>query len=69
MAMKLDRDTLDRFRTLSPRDAFREARSAVYATGAAGSEDFLNVYNQLVEGGILSWEQVEEFEDRPPGRA
>ncbi len=57
-----DPDTLERFRGASPRDVFWEAKAAIYRTGAASSEDFLDAFEEIVDAGILSWEQVEEFE-------
>jgi hypothetical protein len=64
MAVRFDDKTLERLRSLDPDDAFREVRDAVYSLGDVGSEDFLGAYEQLVERGILSWDQVEEFEER-----
>jgi hypothetical protein len=57
-----DAETLDRFRTMAPREAFGEARGAVYRMGGGTSDDFLEVYQALVDEGILTWEQIEEFE-------
>ncbi len=62
MAAVLDSETLDRLRTMSPRQAYDTARQAVYRSGAVSSEDFLDVYEQMVDEGILSWDQVGEFE-------
>ncbi len=62
MAAVLDPETLDRLRTMTPRQAYESARRAVYRSGAVSSEDFLDVYEQMVDEGILSWEQVGEFE-------
>ncbi len=62
MAAVLDPETLDRLRTLTPRQAYETARQAVYRSGAVSSEDFLDVYEQMVDEGILSWDQVGEFE-------
>jgi hypothetical protein len=64
MAVRFDDKTLERLRSLDPDEAFREVRNAVYAHDDVGSEDFLSAYEQLVERGILSWEQVEELEER-----
>ena len=44
-----------------PAKAYREATDAVYRSGAASSADFLDVYEQLVENGILSWDEIESF--------
>jgi hypothetical protein len=57
----LDRETLERLRALSPREAFRNATDAVYRAGAVSSEDFLDIYEQMVDAGILSWEEIEEL--------
>lgn len=58
-----DPETVDRLRQGDPRQAFLEVKEAVYRAGSASSEDFLEAYTQLVDAGILSWEQIEEFED------
>jgi hypothetical protein len=62
MAAVLDPETLDRLRTMPPRQAYETARQSVYGAGAVSSEDFLDVFEQMVDEGILSWEQVGEFE-------
>ncbi len=62
MAAGFDRETLDRLRTMTPRQAYMEAKNAVFRSGAVSSEDFLDVYEQMVEQGILTWDQVEEYE-------
>jgi hypothetical protein len=62
MAVRLDAETIARFRTMSPEDVFRQVTDAVYAAGGAGSEDFLDVYEQLVEEGILRLDQVRPFD-------
>lgn len=60
---EFDPQTLDRFRALEPRAVFEEVRDALYRRGAASSADFLEVYEELVSEGILTWEQIEGFED------
>ena len=57
-----DPDTLERIRYLTPRDAFFETKRLVWSSGATTSEDFREAFEALVEHGILTWEQVEEFE-------
>jgi len=57
-----DLETMERFRKADPREAFWEVKSSIYRTGGATSEDFLNAFEELVDAGILSWEQIEEFE-------
>ncbi len=59
-----DPKTLRYFREMSPKDAFEEARSAVYQLGAVSSAEFLDVYQELVDQGILSWSQIEDYERR-----
>jgi len=61
MAAELDRDTIERYRSLSARDAFEQAKSAGYRAGAVSSDDFLDLFGQLVDEGILTWDQVEDF--------
>jgi len=60
---EFDPQTLDRFRALEPQAVFEEVRDALYRRGAASSGDFLEVYEELVSEGILTWEQIEGFED------
>jgi len=67
MAVELDRDTIERFRKLSPRDAFLQAKDTAYRAGATSSEDLLDLFEQLVDQKVLSWAEVEEY-DRSPSR-
>ena len=62
MAAVFDPETLERLRTMTARQAFLVAREAVYRSGPVSSDDFADVYGQLVEEGILSWEEVEAFD-------
>jgi len=62
MAVAFDRETIERFRSLPPRQALEQAKNAIYRAGQPGSEDFLDIYEQLVDESILTWEQIEEFE-------
>lgn len=62
MTLRLDEETIERLRSLGPEKAVVTAQDAVFATKEAGSEDFLDLYEQLVEEGILSWDQVEQYD-------
>lgn len=62
MAVAFDPETLARFRRLPPGKVYQEAREAVYKAGATNSGDFLDVYEELVNQGILSWDQIEEYD-------
>jgi hypothetical protein len=64
MAARLDEKTIGRLRSMPPREAFRAAKRAVFGGAEVGSEDFLDAYEQLVEHGILTWDQVEEYDGR-----
>jgi len=57
-----DPETVSRLRRAHPREAFWEVKQAIYKTGGASSEDFLNAFEELVDAGVLSWDQIEEFE-------
>ncbi len=63
MASVFDPETLEVFRKLSPRQAFEKVRDHVYRSGAATSDDFRDAFEELIDEGILTWEQVEEFEE------
>lgn len=63
MPIKFDPDTLDRFRRLTPNEIYTEVTAAVHQTpGGVGSEDFLDALETLVDEGILSWDQIENFD-------
>ena len=62
MAAVLHPDTVEWLRGLPPRKAYKEAREAVYRSGPVSSEDFLDVYEQLVEEDILTWDQINAFD-------
>jgi hypothetical protein len=64
MATRMDDETIGRLRKMPPEKAFKVAKSFVYSGREIGSEDFLDAYEQLVEHGILTWDQVEEFDGR-----
>ncbi len=64
MPSVFDAETLDRFRALAPREAYEQVLDLVYRSGARTSEDFREAFEDLVEHGILTWEQVEEFGGR-----
>jgi hypothetical protein len=57
-----DETTLERFRGMRPREVYEEARDAVYRLGSTTSEQFVDVFDSLVDKGILTWSQIEEFE-------
>lgn len=60
-----DERTIERFRAIGPERAFAEAKDAVYRLGGTTSDDFLEVFEELVRRGVLSWEQVDELESQP----
>ncbi|MDH3284611.1 MAG: hypothetical protein OEQ13_07715 [Acidobacteriota bacterium] len=62
MSTSLDAETIERFRKMPIEQAFRAAKDAVYGLGNVGSEDFLDVYEQLVEAGVMSWAEIETLE-------
>ena len=59
-----DRETLAKFRAMTPRQAYETAKDAVYRLGAVSSTDFHEVWEELVAHGILTWSQIEEFDGR-----
>ena len=64
MALKFDPETLERFRSMTPKQIYSAVNEAVHkAPGSPGSEDFLDALDSLVDEGILSWDQIENFED------
>jgi len=64
MPIKFDSETLERFRTMTPKEICAEVTQAVHrAPGPQGSEDFLDALDVLVDEGILSWDQIENSEE------
>ena len=61
MVAEFDGETIERLRSMHPRKALREAQDAVYRAGAVSSDDFQDIYEQLVHEGILTWDQIEEY--------
>ena len=61
MAAEFDSGTIERLRVLPARQVLREAQDAVYRAGAVSSDDFQDIYRQLVDEGILTWDQIEEL--------
>jgi len=63
MPIKFDPETLERFRHLTPQEIYSEVTEAVHRSPVtAGSEDFLDALEVLVDEGILSWDQIQNFE-------
>ena len=62
MAVLFDPETLARFRAMRSTEVFREAKDAVYRSGSTSSDDFLDIYDELVRQGLLSWDQIEEYD-------
>jgi hypothetical protein len=62
--IRFDAETIARLRALGPRRAYDEVRSAIHRIpGGASSEDFQQAFETLVDHGVLSWEQIEQFEE------
>jgi hypothetical protein len=57
-----DPDTLDRLSKKPPRKAFEEVKSAIYQSGPVSSEDFRSAFEELVNSGLLTWEQIDQYE-------
>ena len=54
-------DEIEVLRRLPPRDAFERVKNALYKGGSVTSDEFLEAYDQMVELGILTAEQLEEY--------
>ena len=59
MGVQLDRETIDRLRGLDPRQALETAKDWLWAVGSAGSEDFQDLYGQLVDEGLGNGRSVQ----------
>jgi hypothetical protein len=60
----MDDGTLDHLRTLDPRKAYETVKNSVLRNPwGASSEDLRAALDQMVAAGILTWEEVERFEE------
>ena len=62
--MLIDEKSLEELRALGPRGAYETVRRAVLRNPwGASSEDLRSAFEQVVEAGILSWDDVDRFEE------
>jgi hypothetical protein len=62
--MEMDPKTIETLRTLEPKRAWEEVRRAVLQNPwGASSDDLRAALRQVVDAGILTWEEIEAFED------
>jgi hypothetical protein len=57
----LDPEQIEILRGLPAREAFDRVKDALYRNGGATSEEFLDAFEEMVELGILTPEQLEEY--------
>jgi hypothetical protein len=63
--IRFDSETIARLRALGPRKAYEQVRSALHQTpGGASSEDFQQAFETLVDHGVLTWDLIEELEQK-----
>jgi hypothetical protein len=63
--MEIDQKTIEELRGLEPLRAYETVRRAVFQSpGGASSEDFQAALEQLVDEGVLSWDEIDRFEGR-----
>lgn len=59
----MDDDTLEYLKTLHPRKAYETVKHSVLRNPwGASSEDLKAAVDQMVAAGILTWDEVESFE-------
>ena len=62
--MQIDEGSLEELRSLGPRKAYEAVRRAVLQNPwGASSEDLRSALEQAVAAGILTWDDVEKFEE------
>ena len=63
--MELDDRSLEALERLDPREVYESVRRAVLKNPwGASSEDLQAAFEQLVSNGILTWDEIEQFEAR-----
>jgi hypothetical protein len=62
--MEIDEGSLEDLRRLGPRQAYDALRRAVLSNPwGASSEDLRAVFEQAVAARVLSWDDIERFEE------
>ena len=62
--MEIDDKSLEDLRSLGPRMAYETVRRAVLQNPwGASSEDLRSALDQMIAAGILTWDDVERFEE------
>ena len=62
--MEIDEKTLEDLKNLAPRKAYEAVRRAVLQNPwGASSDDLESALEQVVAAGILTWDDVERFEE------
>ncbi len=62
--MEIDDKSLEDLRSLGPRKAYEAVRRAVLQNPwGASSEDLRSALDQMIAAGILTWDDVERFEE------
>lgn len=61
--VSFDPETLERWQRLGPRVTYAEARASLFQKGTSSSEEFLDLWEDLVDRGLLTWDEIETFED------
>jgi hypothetical protein len=62
--VEIDEGSLEQLRRLGPRKAYEAVRRAVLENPwGASSEDMQAALEQVVAAGILTWDDVEKFEE------
>ena len=62
--MEIDERSLEHLRSLDPRKAYEAVRRAVLQNPwGASSDDMQSALEQVVAAGILTWDDVERFEE------
>jgi hypothetical protein len=58
-----DPETIEKLRAMGPRKAYDHICQTVHQIpGGASSEEFQQAFETMVDHGVLSWEQIEEYE-------
>ena len=61
--MEMDDPTLNRLREMAPRDAYESVKWAVLRSPwGSSSADLHAALEQVVQAGILTWDEIEAFE-------
>ena len=61
MAEIFDPDSVRKLREMPPREAYQQVKDTLFRMGGVSSDEFAAIFDEMVERGILTGEELEAF--------